>query len=97
MLIALDFSETNHTPVSVRSTTRVSHSRSLVEEHERVMPTRVVEFSKNPPRFVPIPLWGRKLRIQVEKILELLCHSAAHSVKPYRCYLLWGRYFFGTG
>ena len=69
MIRAFELSEKYNTPVILRSTTRISHARSLValgerKEHERV------PFEKNPPRFVPIPAWGRKMRHKVEERLH---------------------------
>ncbi len=70
--IALDVSEQHQTPVIFRSTTRVSHSRSLVQLDERKPSTRKIGFEKNPPRFVPIPLWGRVMRRNVEERMAKL-------------------------
>jgi len=72
VIMALEVSERFRTPAILRSTTRVSHSRSLVEVGNRKMPERRVGFVKNPPRFVPIPVWGRPMRQKVEDRLKLL-------------------------
>lgn len=64
--LGLQISEQFSTPVILRTTTRVSHSRSLVELGERILPERKVGFEKDPPRFVPIPLWARVMRVKVE-------------------------------
>lgn len=66
--MAIQVSEQFKTPVILRSTTRVSHSRSLVVHEERTVEGRV-GFVKNPPRFVPIPVWGRPMRQRVEERL----------------------------
>ncbi len=76
--IALAISETYRTPVILRSTTRVSHSRSLVTLGERQAP-RPVGFEKDPPRFVPIPIWGRVMRVRVEERLQQLRTAAETS------------------
>ncbi len=76
--LALGVSEQFDTPVILRSTTRVSHSRSLVTLGQRVAP-RPVAFERNPPRFVPIPIWGRKMRLKVEERLGALAAAACTS------------------
>ncbi|MDR2391102.1 MAG: indolepyruvate ferredoxin oxidoreductase subunit alpha [Planctomycetota bacterium] len=71
LIRSFDISEQFRTPVIVRSTTRISHARSLVElgeRRERAFPG----FHRDPPRFVPIPAWGRKMRIRVEERLRAL-------------------------
>jgi len=83
--LGLEISEQFRTPVLLRTTTRVSHSRGLVELADRTPPTREIKFEKDPPRFVPIPLWGRIMRQQVEKRLADLrafaCTSAANRIE----------------
>ncbi len=64
--LAMQVSEEFKTPVILRTTTRVSHSRSLVELGERILSKKQIGLVKNPPRFVPIPVWGRPMRQRVE-------------------------------
>ena len=80
MKIALDISEAFSVPVILRTTTRVSHSRSLVTLCDRVDTGREIAFQKDPPRFVPIPVWGRVMRNKVEKRLTDLQEAAENSV-----------------
>lgn len=77
--MALEVSEEFKTPVILRSTTRVSHSRSLVSLGERAPSTKPIGFVKDPPRFVPIPVWGRVMRRNVEDRLPRLRDAAAKS------------------
>jgi len=77
--LAMEVSEAFRTPVILRSTTRVSHSRSLVELGNRCKPDRPIGFKKNPPRYVPIPMWGRLMRIELEKRLDRLTEAAVSS------------------
>ena len=70
--LALQVSEDFKTPAILRTTTRVSHSRSLVEIGERAASPRKVGLVKDPPRFVPIPVWGRPMRVRVEERLARL-------------------------
>lgn len=78
MRLAEDVSERFSVPAILRTTTRVSHSRGLVTLGERRSP-RLVGFEKNPPRFVPIPIWGRVLRRKVEERLRQLQAAAEES------------------
>jgi len=64
--LAMQVSEEFKTPVILRTTTRVSHSRSLVELGERILSKKQIGLVKDPPRFVPIPVWGRPMRQRVE-------------------------------
>ena len=77
--LGIEISETFSTPVILRSTTRVSHSRSLVELGERVLPERQVGFEKDPPRFVSIPMWARPMRVRLEERLGRLAEAACES------------------
>jgi len=78
VLMAMDISEKFKTPVILRSTTRVSHSRSLVELADRRKPNDVA-FEKEPSKYVPVPLWARPMRVKVEKRLEMLARAANQS------------------
>jgi indolepyruvate ferredoxin oxidoreductase alpha subunit len=74
--LAFEISERFETPVILRTTTRVSHSRGLVNVGERRAPPRVA-FERDPPRYVPIPIWGRKMRVKVEERLGRLAEEAS--------------------
>lgn len=76
---AFEISEEFGTPVILRSTTVMSHSRSLAETGERVESGRKIAFEKNPPRHVPIPAWARPMRVALEARLEKLSHAASQS------------------
>lgn len=74
---AFEISEKYRTPVILRSTTRVSHSRSLVTFEERKVPDRVIEFVKNPTQFVVIPAWAKRLRAKLEERLRQMTDESA--------------------
>ena len=76
MLEAFELSEQYGCPVILRTTTCVGHSRALVECGE-ARPRNVTEFKKEPSRFVPLPLWGRKLRVKVEERMDAQAVDAA--------------------
>ncbi|MDR0392138.1 MAG: indolepyruvate ferredoxin oxidoreductase subunit alpha [Planctomycetaceae bacterium] len=83
--LAIKTSENCTTPVILRTTTRISHSRSLVKLNNREKTTHEINFEKNPPRFVPIPIWGRKMRIQLEsrltQIREMLTNLNVNKIE----------------
>lgn len=76
----LEISEQLNTPVILRTTTRVSHSRSLVQFGQYTPNARDIKFEKDPPRFVPVPMWARPMRVKVEERLHKL--SALGSSHP---------------
>ncbi len=78
LVAGMDISEKFKTPVILRTTTRISHSRSLVELHERVEHTPQ-GFKKDPPRFVPIPAWARPMRVRVEERLRAMIPEVSAS------------------
>jgi indolepyruvate ferredoxin oxidoreductase, alpha subunit len=77
--LALEVSEQFQTPVILRTTTRVSHSRSLVRLGPRQQAPKPIGFVKDPPRYVPIPMWGRVMRRAVEDRLPKLRAAAEKS------------------
>ncbi len=71
---AFELSEQFDTPVMLRSTTRLSHSKSAVEVEmpaEPREPGPLPPFERNPRKYVPIPAHARLLHPQVE---ERMCH-----------------------
>jgi indolepyruvate ferredoxin oxidoreductase alpha subunit len=83
--LALQVSEQFQTPAILRTTTRVSHSRSILTLGQRGKSPKPAGFVKNPPRYVPIPIWGRLMRRAVEERLPKLrtaaCESAANRIE----------------
>ena len=77
--LAMEISERFRTPVILRATTRLSHSRSLVTLAPRRAPDRDIAFIKDPPRHVPIPVWGRVMRRNLEDRLVQLSEAASAS------------------
>ncbi|MDR3233188.1 MAG: indolepyruvate ferredoxin oxidoreductase subunit alpha [Planctomycetaceae bacterium] len=74
--LGIQISEEYNTPVILRTTTRVAHSRSLVSVADRQESGKPVVFEKNPQRFVPIPAWARQMRLKVEERLKKLAAAA---------------------
>ena len=69
---AFDISEQFDTPVMLLSTTRISHSKSLVDIRDRDEPAPPSGFVKEPKKFVMIPAHGRMRHAIVEQRLEKL-------------------------
>lgn len=65
MKYGLELSEKYRLPVILRTTTRVSHSRSLLQEEERVESGMAREFIREPSRHCPLPVWGRRMRVEL--------------------------------
>ncbi len=59
---AFEFSEATRLPVIMRPTTRVCHSSGMVELGPLPARKNRIGFTKNPPRYVPIPANARRMR-----------------------------------
>lgn len=64
--LAFDISEQFDTPMLLRLTTRIAHSRSLVEVGEREK-RELKDFPKNPEKYVMMPAMAQKRHIVVEE------------------------------
>lgn len=74
MIAGLDLSEQFHSPVMLRTTTRLAHHKGLVEVGERTeVATR--EFNRDPQRF-SVPIYRLLRRPEVEKTLTALAEYA---------------------
>lgn len=69
MIRAFELSEKYCCPVILRTTTCVSHSRFLTDTAER-QEHPFPPFTSNPSQYVPLPVWGRKLRVKIEERLD---------------------------
>jgi len=67
--LAFEISETFDTPVMLRTTTRISHSKSIVTLGERTAKLAEPSLERNPPKFVMLPGNARKRHVTVEKRL----------------------------
>ncbi|TET58703.1 indolepyruvate ferredoxin oxidoreductase subunit alpha [Candidatus Aerophobetes bacterium] len=72
MIAALELSEEFATPVILRSSTRISHGKSVVRLGERKISPRKIGFVKNPQRYVAVPRYARKMREKMEERLREL-------------------------
>jgi indolepyruvate ferredoxin oxidoreductase alpha subunit len=88
MAHAFDISERFDTPVLVRMTTRLSHSKSVVKtERERVVPDRTVAFRRDVAKYVMVPAYARLRHPAVEERLVRL--AALAETLPLN-QVLWG-------
>ena len=79
--LGLEISEKYETPVILRTCTRISHSRSLVELKDRQESPLPLGFKKDPPRYVAIPAWARKMRVNVEqRLYKLIAEAERNSI-----------------
>ena len=77
MAYAYDISERFDTPVLVRSTTRISHSKSVVKvTGRRAVPGREPSFPPDVEKFVMLPVYARLRRPLVEERLAQLAGYA---------------------
>lgn len=68
---AYELGEKFDTPFIIRMTTRVCHSKSIVEISDRVdVPAK--EWSKNPSKYVCLPAIARNLRVKLEERMNTL-------------------------
>ena len=67
--IAFEISEEYDTPVLFRMTTRVCHSKGVVECFEREEKP-FVEYVKNKQKYVTVPAFARRMRVKVEERME---------------------------
>ena len=68
---AYDLGEVFDTPFIIRMTTRVCHSKSIVELTDRAE-QQPKTWEKNPAKYVCLPAIARKLRVNLEKRMEKL-------------------------
>lgn len=66
--LALQLSEEYDTPVMLRITTRVAHSRTLVEKREP-QPWESRSYSRNPKKYLMLPVFARERRAFMEERL----------------------------
>ncbi len=79
--LAYELSERFDTPILLRLTTRVSHSRSLAEVGERV-DNGLKEYVKNPQKYVMVPANAKGKHVVVEKrILDQIEYCETEAVE----------------
>jgi len=74
--LAFGISREFDTPVFLRSTTRLSHSKSVVELEEVTRPEEVLEIRHQPQKYVMVPANARVRRVVVEERMKKLAAYA---------------------
>jgi indolepyruvate ferredoxin oxidoreductase alpha subunit len=90
---AFDISEKFDTPVLVRTTTRISHSKSVVKtERSRVVPDRPAYFQRDAEKYVMVPVYARlRHPIMEERLAKLANYAETFSLNR----VLWGERSLG--
>mgnify|MGYP004564003923 FL=1 len=73
--LAYDISEKYDTVVLIRSNTRISHSRGIVELGERVEKD-IIPYEKNVQKYVAMPAMAKKLHIAQEKRMDRIAEDS---------------------
>ena len=71
----LELSERFDTPVMLRTTTRISHAKGIVEQKE-ALPPKIGEWVKNVPKYVMLPNFGKIRHVEIEDRLLRLAEFA---------------------
>ena len=75
---AYELGEKYDTPFMIRMTTRVCHSKSVVEIHDRVE-VPIKNWEKNPAKYVCLPANARPMRVKLEERLKTLAEYSETS------------------
>ena len=94
MACAFDISEEFDTPVLVRTTTRISHSKSLVEvNRDRKAPAGEPSFKHDVQKYVMLPVYARLRRpLMEERLVKLAAYAETF---PYNK-VVWGERHLGV-
>lgn len=66
-----EISEQFDTPVMLRTTTRISHAKGIVEQKEKIRP-KILPLAKDVPKYVMLPNFGKLKHVAVEaRLLKL--------------------------
>lgn len=69
--IAFEISEKYDTPILLRPTTRVCHSKGIVKDNNKEKNNKFISgFVKNIKKYVMIPAFARERHIEIEKIIQ---------------------------
>lgn len=69
--VGFEISEQFDTPVMLRTTTRISHAKGVVEPGEKIAP-KIGEWERNVPKYVMLPNFARLRHVEVEaRLLKL--------------------------
>jgi len=94
MAYAFDISERFDTPVLVRTTTRISHSKSVVRANRsRIMPARQQGFQHNVEKYVMLPVYARLRHPLIEeRLVKLAAYAETFPLNQVE----WGEHRLGV-
>ena len=94
MAYAFDISEKFDTPVLVRTTTRISHSKSVVKVNQsRNAPVRKADFQHNVEKYVMLPVYARlRHPLMEERLIKLASYAETFPLNK----VIWGRHHLGV-
>jgi len=94
MTYAFDISERFDTPVLVRTTTRISHSKSVVKtDRSRVVPDKQPAFQHDVQKYVMLPVYARPRYPLIEKrLVKLAAFSETFPLNQ----VIWGKRQLGV-
>ena len=94
MAYAFDISERFNTPVLVRTTTRISHSKSVVKvNRSRVVPVSQVGFQRDVEKYVMLPVYARLRRPLIEeRLVKLVAYAETFPLNQVE----WGELHLGV-
>jgi len=94
MAYAFDISEKFDTPVLVRTTTRIAHSKSLVEvNRSRVMTARQRGFRHDLAKYVMLPVYARlRAPLMEDRLVKLAAYAESFPLNQ----ILWGERHLGV-
>lgn len=78
MKAAFALSEVNDTPVLIRMTTRVCHSKGIVDCHDRTE-TGFTDYKKDVGKYLAVPAFAREMRKKVERRMATLVEYSNNS------------------
>ncbi len=70
--LGLEISERFDIPVILRSSTRISHSKSVVTLGRREERKVEIAFEKNPQKYVTVPIYARRMRVRLDEKFKRL-------------------------
>ena len=94
MAHAFDISQKFDTPVLVRTTTRISHSKSVVKANQgRVVPVNHPKFQYDVQKYVMLPVYARpRHSLMEERLVKLAKYAETFPLNQ----VLWGKRYLGV-
>ena len=85
MAVAFAMSEQLHTPILLRVTTRMAHSRAVVNTTENPLPQKNISYPADVRRFILLPAFARRNYAELVKMQSTFLRQAEQS--PFNAYI----------